>query len=248
MTKIYKITNLINGKSYVGKTSFSIEKRFQEHCQDALRNDREHRPLYSAFNKYGVQNFNIELIEECEDDVSSLREQYWIGFYQTYSNGYNATLGGEGKIKYNHDKIIQALKANPYPKDIAKQFGCCVDIVRYIAKANNIEVRNKGQEEFLKNSVGILQFDKEGKFLNKFPSYAEAARWGKMQHKKIISYRIGACTGRGSFRCFYLGRNIICCGRQHKNCLYRRLVDKWTCSALTRENEERYLGCLPIKL
>lgn len=177
MTKIYKITNLINEKSYVGKTSFSLEKRFQEHCRDALKNDKEHRPLYSAFNKYGVENFNIELIEECEDDVSSLREQYWIGYYQTYSNGYNATLGGEGIIKYNHDKIIQALKTNPYPKEVAEQFGCCVEIVRDIAKSNNIEIRNKGQEDFLKTSVEILQFDKQGKFLNKFQSCAEAARW-----------------------------------------------------------------------
>lgn len=177
MTKIYKITNLINRKSYIGKTAFSLDKRFQEHCKDALRQTKETRPLYSAFNKYGIENFTIELIEECEEEISNLREQYWIGFYQTYTNGYNATLGGEGKTKYNHDIIVGLLKENPYPIEVAKQVGCCVDIVRDIAKTYNIEIYNKGQESFIQNSKEILQFDKQGKFIQKFPSSAEAARW-----------------------------------------------------------------------
>lgn len=177
MTKIYKITNLINGKQYVGKTSFTLEKRFQEHCKDALKEIEKHRPLYSAMRKYGVENFTIELIEECEEKISDLREQYWVGFYQTYTNGYNATLGGEGTVKYNHEAIIEALLENPYPSEISKRFGCCVDIVRDIAKAHQIEVFNKGQENFTKKSKEILQFDKEGNFIQKFPSGAEAARW-----------------------------------------------------------------------
>ena len=57
---IYKITNLINQKAYIGKTTSTIEKRWKEHCQDYKRRQYEKRPLYDAMNKYGIENFSIE--------------------------------------------------------------------------------------------------------------------------------------------------------------------------------------------
>ena len=65
MSYIYVITNNINGKQYVGKTNFSLQKRFQEHINDSKRSTKEHRPLYNAFNKYGIENFSIKVLEEC---------------------------------------------------------------------------------------------------------------------------------------------------------------------------------------
>ena len=61
MSFIYKITNQINGKSYIGKTNLpSIQERFKEHISDSKRARMEKRPLYSAMNKYGIENFKIE--------------------------------------------------------------------------------------------------------------------------------------------------------------------------------------------
>ena len=114
---IYKITNQINGHSYIGQTIFSLEKRFAEHQKDSLRTNLKNRPLYSAFRKYGIENFTIELIDTCEVSEVAEREQYWISFYDTYKNGYNATLGGEGKSFYDHDLILARLKEHPYPCD-----------------------------------------------------------------------------------------------------------------------------------
>ena len=54
---IYKITNNINNKIYIGKTNLTIEKRFKEHCRDAFRERNEKRPLYAAMRKYGIQKF-----------------------------------------------------------------------------------------------------------------------------------------------------------------------------------------------
>ena len=90
---IYKITNKINGKSYIGKTTFSIQKRFQEHLNDSLKERNEKRPLYDAIRKYGKENFFISLVEECDINNLSSREIYWINYYDTFSNGYNATIG-----------------------------------------------------------------------------------------------------------------------------------------------------------
>ena len=73
---IYCITNTVNNKAYVGKTLLSIQKRFQQHLQDAKR--FTDRPLYRAINKYGAENFSITLLEEVEQSQLSSREQYWI--------------------------------------------------------------------------------------------------------------------------------------------------------------------------
>jgi len=140
MAKIYLITNNLNGKKYVGKSLYSLEKRFAEHCNDAFRRVTEQRPLYAAMRKYGVENFSISLLEETDDPDE--REQYWIHTLDTYHNGYNATLGGEGKPLYDHDAILARLKEYPHTATVAKEFGCCKDIVYEIAKENDIKTIN----------------------------------------------------------------------------------------------------------
>ena len=65
MGYIYKIENTINGKIYIGKTDyFDVTKRWKEHKRAMNREDCKHRPLYRAFNKYGIENFKFSVIEE----------------------------------------------------------------------------------------------------------------------------------------------------------------------------------------
>ena len=175
MAKIYLITNQINGKQYVGQTSFSLQQRFKTHYYDALKETAKHRPLYSAIRKYGIDNFTISLIEET--DFPNEREQYWIKKLQTYETGYNATLGGEGQTLYNHSAIVQRLKEHPYPIDVAKEFQCHRDTICKIAQANNIQVCNKGQENLAERAKVISQYDLTGQWLQDFNSTQEAATW-----------------------------------------------------------------------
>ena len=113
MAYIYKIINNINQKIYIGKTSSTIEKRFKEHCNDSKKERYEKRPLYDAMNKYGIENFTVEKVEEVEnDEIASEREIYWINKLRTYigfndCNGYNATLGGDSKRYYNYEEIAK---------------------------------------------------------------------------------------------------------------------------------------------
>lgn len=75
MPSIYKITNNINNKMYIEKTSNSIEKRFEEHIKDSKKERCEKRPLYDAMNKYGIEHFTIEEIEQvANDEIACERE------------------------------------------------------------------------------------------------------------------------------------------------------------------------------
>ena len=173
MSYIYKIINNVNGKVYIGKTAFSINKRFQEHCQDAFRIRNEKRPLYAAMRKYGTDAFSISLIEECDDAIVADREAYWIRVYKAYSTGYNATLGGDGKFLYDHEAIANRLKEHPYSFDVAAEFGCCIDIVREIANQNKIQLlpRVDHSKKF------VTAYTKEGNKIQSFDSTVEAAQW-----------------------------------------------------------------------
>ncbi len=172
---IYKITNLINQKAYIGKTINTIEQRWEGHQRESQRKRVEKRPLYKALNKYGVNNFVIELVEEVDIKKLSEREIYWIGYYHTYENGYNATLGGDGKILYDYDLIAELIINHKTTKEICKELGCCPDVVRLVASKNSLDINHA--PNCMHKSQGVKQFDKQGNYIQSFPSYAAAARW-----------------------------------------------------------------------
>ena len=62
---IYKITNLINQKIYIGQTIQALKRRFKQHINNALRNSKNLKQihLYAAMRQYGVTNFSIEAID-----------------------------------------------------------------------------------------------------------------------------------------------------------------------------------------
>jgi group I intron endonuclease len=107
---VYLITNLINDNKYVGQTVMQLNKRWLAHIQESKTYSE--RPLYRAINKYGIENFKIKILEECNEDVLSDREIYWIEKLNTYHNGYNATTGGESNNNIREDikeKISQSM-------------------------------------------------------------------------------------------------------------------------------------------
>lgn len=86
---IYKITNKVNGKFYIGKTVKSAEERFKKHYYNH-KNQNTH--LYNSMRKHGFENFSVETIEEVSIDINE-RECYWIELLKPH---YNMTSGGDG--------------------------------------------------------------------------------------------------------------------------------------------------------
>lgn len=100
MGYIYKITNNINNKIYIGQTIRSLEKRWKEHIFKSKSGTHMNLPLARAIRKYGAENFTISLVEEVADEELNDKEKYYINYYDSYHTGYNATLGGDGGIAH----------------------------------------------------------------------------------------------------------------------------------------------------
>ena len=96
MGYIYKITNKVNNKVYIGQTAKTIEERFAAHLRNAT--NKVNRYLYDAMNHYGYENFTVEQLEVSKKSLLDEREIYWINFYKSNNPdyGYNMTIGGGG--------------------------------------------------------------------------------------------------------------------------------------------------------
>lgn len=176
MSCIYKITNLLNNKSYVGKTTFSLEVRWNKHLQN-YNNSNSHcynYYLYRAMRKYKINNFKIELIEEINNDsLLNEREQYWIKFYDTFKNGYNMTLGGEGQRLYNKEKIISLWENEKSIKEISKIMNCSSDTV-YLTIKDLDSYSPKESQRRSAITKEVSQYDLNGNYLKTYNSMKEA--------------------------------------------------------------------------
>lgn len=102
MYTIYKHTNTITNKSYIGLTKHTIKKRFNQHKKDAFRYRNGKLPsfaFYNAIRKHGTTCWTSEVLEEnLSYENANIREQYYIKYFNTYAKGYNSTIGGDHKF------------------------------------------------------------------------------------------------------------------------------------------------------
>lgn len=166
----------------------------------------ENRPLYRAMKKYGIENFTIEEVEECDYKILSDREIYWIKFYDSYNSGYNATLGGDGKVLYNYEEIIEKFKSGMLVKEIAQYFECSRDVVTNCLKREGIDSSKNLKIRFGENT---LMCDKNtGEVIKEFPSQHEAGRWlVENGYSKSKPSSLGTNIGR-----VQKGERKTCCG------------------------------------
>ena len=200
MSYIYKITNLVNGKEYIGQTSLSIQERFKQHIRDANKGYYNHRPLYGAFNKYGIENFVIEELEECSIEDVNQKEIEYINKFDTYSNGYNATLGGEGTVTIDYDKVLEKYQMGLSAGQIAKDMNHDIKQITRILKSKGIskeEIVERGHDS---QGRPLYKIDKKtNEILEKFGSVAKAAQY--LKDNNISKDTIGGISAHISQCC-----------------------------------------------
>jgi group I intron endonuclease len=154
--KIYKITNKINNKVYIGCTITSLEKRYYEHLYRCFKTDYKSK-LYNSIKKYGEENFEIELIEECDVNKIYETEKKYIEQYDSFKNGLNGTFGGEGCLGYKHSPEIRK-KISKKTKEGDSHKGKTYDIL-YGEKGEN--EKQKRKESVKKYWGNLTEEDKE---------------------------------------------------------------------------------------
>lgn len=125
--------------------------------------------------KYGIEHFHIELIEET--DSPEEREKYWIQQKQSFKQGYNATLGGDGRKYLDYDLIIASYKEIKSVKDTAISLGISSDSISNILHTNNISIITSSEVIQKKYGKVVNMYDLQNTFLKTFPSVNAAAKY-----------------------------------------------------------------------
>lgn len=145
---IYKATNLVNGKVYIGQTVNTLKRRQVEHkSQSKKGNFYFHR----ALRKHGIDNFSWEVLRLC-DNLKSLNawEQYYILYYNTMGNGYNLTSGGMNYTRTKEMKLKMSQNHSKYWK--GKKFS--KEHRQKISKTNlNKKVSKKSRKKMSENNA-----------------------------------------------------------------------------------------------
>lgn len=220
---IYKIENLLNGKSYIGQ-SIEIEHRFAKHkCA------KDNFYIHRAIRKYGIKNFSFEILEECNKELLDEREKYWIAEINTLiPNGYNMIQGGgngaglvKGKIVEQYDLdgvyVTSYLSANQASQLTGISHGnicaCCRNERNYAGefqwKYKNSDKKIKTFKKITKvvKKINIIQqIDKETNLVIKeYPTLSSAGK----EHKINVGNISECCQGKRKTAGGYKWKKIV---------------------------------------
>ena len=182
---IYKITNKINNKSYIGQ-SIDIQRRFRSHHTEPFNpNSQQYNSIfYKAIRKYGISNFIFEIIEECLPEQLNEQEQFWITYYNTNINesdgyGYNMTEGGETKQflrEYDINLIQQLWKEGKTHQEICNIIPCNNSVLTRYLNFLNIPIEERRHRANLYKAKPVLRYSLTGKFIAEYDSLISAAK------------------------------------------------------------------------
>ena len=128
MPCIYKITNTINGKVYIGQTIQPLAKRWKQHKRNARGN--ETYSIHRAIAKYGEENFTIECLCNCSIEELDMLEKKYIKDYNSYSCGYNETHGGQGKADVKSLLSVKVVKQYTLKGEYITKYESCSEASR----------------------------------------------------------------------------------------------------------------------
>lgn len=180
MAYIYKITNSVNDKVYIGQTIKKPNNRLTEHIYVATHPSIDCKSkLHAAMRKHGVEAFRIETVEVC--DVSELndREIYWIDKYDSYRNGYNNTLGGSGARKEIDNSFVNLWDEGLTLSEISRKTGSTCKTIKSRLCALGItdaDISDHMKKRMSKAHTKVIhQYDMNGNYITSYRSVSEAS-------------------------------------------------------------------------
>lgn len=178
MGYIYIIKNTVNDKVYIGQTTQTIERRWNQHISKS-KDLSCNSILYKEIRRIGIENFSIHMLEKCYDNELDNKEKYYINKYNSYINGYNSTLGGFGGTKYKLDDDVIISMYNTFSmRYIAEIYGCNTCVIKSILIKNDIKLR-----EYNNDNIEVSLLDNNYDIIINFESKKFAWKW------LILNYR-----------------------------------------------------------
>lgn len=179
---------------YVGKTLKNVEKRWKIHQRDSQQERCKNRPLYQAMNKYGIDNFEVSILEEIPDTLANERERYWIELLGSFKNGYNVTLGGDGRAYADYDLIFALWNEGKNNQEIHNITGYDKTTIKNALENQviSIEERQKRVRQVIIHSIAMLDKNTQ-EVIRVFASLKEAYAFLNKQHSGHIA---SVCNGK----------------------------------------------------
>lgn len=198
---IYKITNQVNGKVYIGQSS-NIENRWREHILTANNKDyygHTRMLIYPAIRKYGIENFSISIIEECSIEQLDEREIYWISYYDATNpiKGYNLLSGGQSGRQFNPEDFYTLWDSGKTIGEIHEitnaSYATIEHNLRTYTNYSTSESMSRSMQKIdndgMFEKVAVYQYDLLGNYITSYESIADASRalFGDNKHTSIQS-------------------------------------------------------------
>lgn len=174
---IYKFENPINGKVYIGKTK-DIDKRLYQHTKVTIKKGTK---FGNAISKYGIESFNFNIIVTIKsnnnsrlDTILNSLEKHYIRKYDSFNNGYNCTIGGDGTINFKHSQAtISKFRNRRHSKGTKVKMS-----ESRKGKSINRRVTEKWRNAIIQaKSIPVEQYTLDNTLIRKWSSISEAAKY-----------------------------------------------------------------------
>lgn len=173
--QIYKITNLLNNKVYIGLTIQGARTRYIHHLYETRSGSKF--PIHNSIRKHGMENFNLEILETSENSETLKElEKHYIKLYNSNNRklGYNLTEGGDGTLGRKHSEETKSKIRN-------KAFNRIVsEETKNRMKASHEKLEALGLKKRKEVEVYL-----EDKLIGRFRSLTKAAKFLNIAHQSI---------------------------------------------------------------
>jgi group I intron endonuclease len=192
---VYKITNIINNKIYVGQTTIDLQKRWKQHFYKRKNGTK----IANAINKYGRENFKIEIIETCKSlQELNKQEEYWIHKLRAAETGYNILKGGLNRKQpdYVKEKLSKIFLGKKLKKEHREKLSK-INKERILAKGvhqNSLKALNKNYKKWekpvicLENKKIYKSVSEAARDINSSSSNVSKQIKGKFSHVKSYTF------------------------------------------------------------
>lgn len=200
---VYIITNLINGKNYIGE-SYYIIKRLGQHKNALIKGKHFNIHLQSSFNKYGIENFSFSILELCDESLTKEKEDYWCTILKTHNDkfGYNIRLTDKEKMGKLSESTKLKLSLAHKGKLLSISHRLSLSKAQLKRGKNQFrseEAINRISTANINRSKAVIQYSLNNEMIDEYPSRKIASEKTKVHYSAICNCTLNIAKTAGNY-------------------------------------------------